>query len=131
VTVKHPLDQPSAGATEGAISLEVLKWIRQGRAISLKCRVSRRVKEGEIEDGSSSVLSRIVLHDAGGRELQGRESLGFIRKHEDDSGTVFRKETTMLFELPEAFEIATVDLVEPSDSAVVRIPFDVGETPLR
>lgn len=121
--------------SESRSGLVIDRCVRVGRTLRLDYRAYHLATVRDDPDAPSVGPTWLALHDASGRRLEGVNELdvdyGFVHGSHTLRGTEQRAEGTLRFNLPEGFEPATLDLMEGTDLEEVRIPFDLGEVPLK
>jgi len=117
-------------ATEGRTTLTVHGCRRQGQTLTVPYVVSE--EEVESEEGAKPwAPTWIALHDAEGHRLEGSEEVISRLGLSSAGGITDQVEGILTFTLPDQFVPATLDLMQVTDVEEVRLPFDLGEVPLR
>jgi hypothetical protein len=110
--------------------LRIEEWELAGGRLQVRYQYVQDQSEESHEPREPARPIWIAIHDAAGRRLEGE------KKSEHSYGLMgafyvaYCLDGTQVFVLPEGFEIASLDLMEATDTEEILVPFDLGEVPL-
>ena len=128
--IKDPTGAPTSKSAGGMTTLEILSWVRREAVLSFTYRMTQAAPSPSWKSGSLERPRQIALEDRQGRRLMGR-CLQEMATHRIGVGDPrWEIDGVTEFTIPDGFDYATLDLLEPAETRELNIPFELNEVPL-
>lgn len=132
LSIADPLAQQHATEKSGKTTLQMRSWKRKGGTLRIEVALTSFHRPSErVFYYHEGTTGRLSLTDKAGKRYSGKsESLGSSSSGGSEGYTVTQT-FAMNFQVPEGTEIASLDLLEPTETEELFIPFEFKGVPLK
>ncbi|HEU4339343.1 MAG TPA: hypothetical protein VFS19_04680, partial [Planctomycetota bacterium] len=130
VSLKDPTGTPTTKAKEGVATFEIRSWNRTGADVRFSYLVTQEAPSPSWKTGSLDRPRLIALEDREGRRLMGRCLSEKVMHRSNVETPRWEIDGVSEFSIPDGFDYATLDLLEPAETLELSIPFEFTDVAL-
>lgn len=130
VSLKDPIATPTSKATEGVTTFEIRSWNRTGADIRFSYLMTQESPSPSWRSGTLERPRVIALEDREGRRILGRCQSEKVLHRSNVETPRWEIDGVSEFAIPDGFDLATLDLLEPAETLELSIQFELTDVPL-